>query len=385
MKKAIVHFISLGLALLFFSFNFRSEIKEIEHVVAVVHPGKDIKEPVETILTERLTEDGNTLDFYVNVESVICAEGLCKIVPVTIYWNQFGIYQRIDLEENGYLEKYEGEEFTDADYLKLDDILKNKDSALADYDIDEIIDKKKTDDDVDAVSGATIISIDESETVVGSTLTCYTLWHWVNGELPKIIQDISIKKTSTEHLVNLLNESDAIKLIAVTELNNRKVFNKEVCYNVIENITSENTLYRKKAFTYIKQLSEPQFFNALQRIFNTKENKIRFKALYLVENYSFELSEDFVVFLSKNVVEKENKKEVNKLLDVFQNRNIHFRSVNKEILKLLASEDCSIAKRSYQFLKDKNLSKKDKKKLTTFYNKNKTILEEKAGWSFSSN
>lgn len=205
MKKNIKHIKNIVyFLLLFFSFGFKPETKEIKHKIQVIHPGKDLKEPVETILVERLNKNNKTLEFYVNVESVICSDNSCKIVPVNIFWNANGEYNRIELEEGGYLEKIKGVEFNEADYLKLDGILKNKNSALADYDINEIINKNNKSKqqgfnfnfnaDFDAVSGATIITINESETIVGATLTSYTLWHWVNGPIPQIIKKIMVEK-----------------------------------------------------------------------------------------------------------------------------------------------------------------------------------------------
>ncbi|OSY89330.1 hypothetical protein WH52_01445 [Tenacibaculum holothuriorum] len=386
MKNYIKHITNIGFfLLLFFSFGFKSETKEIKHKIQVIHPGKDLKEPVETILVERLNKNNETLEFYVNVESVICSDNTCKIVPVNIFWDINGEYNRIELEEGGYLEKIEGVEFNEDDYLKLDGILKNKNSALADYDINEIIDKNKKSKqqdfnfnfnaDVDAVSGATIITIDESETIVGATLTSYTLWHWVNGPIPQIIKKIMVEKLSQEGLINLLNTSGEKQVIALEEISKRKLFNKAVRNIVVENIASENIAYRKEAFAYIKKLPKAQHFEALREIFNKKDDKIRFKALYLVEDSPYPISQNFSAFLTKNIIEKENQKEIEKLLDIYQGRKKTFSTTNQEIIKLLDSENFSIARNAYEFLKDKALFKTQQKLINKFYNTHKTALE----------
>lgn len=380
MKYTLKQCTKLGfLFLLFFSLGFNLKNEEVQHKIQVIHPGKDLSKPIETILVERLNQNNETLEFYITEESVICSDNTCKIVPVNIFWDKFGAYKRIELEGNAYLEKIKGVEFTERDYLKLDSILRNKNSALADYNINEIIDKNtknRQDLGVDGVTGATIISIDESETIVGATLTCYTLWHWINGDVPQIIKDITAKKLTKEELVALLDYTDDRKIIAIEELTERQVFCKEVSNIIIKEISSENIGYRKKAFAYINKLPKDLHFEVLREIFNEKDDKIRFKALYLVKDSPFEFPKKFAIFLSKDIVEKENPKEINKLLDIFQEKEIAFKATNKEIIKLLDVKNFSNAHRSYDFLKEKKLTGKRKKAFTEFYNKNKERLEQ---------
>jgi hypothetical protein len=380
MKITIKHISKIGLLTLFLAvaFGFTND-KDIKHKIYVMHPGLEIKEPIETILTEKRDAQGNTIEFYVTVESVICTDSTCKIVPVTIFWNPIGAYDRIELEDGDYLEKVEAVEFIEEDYLKLDRILRNKNSALADFDIEEITSKnklKKENPDVDAVSGATIISIDASETIVGATLTSYTLWHWVNGEIPNIIKNFYIQKRSNEDLVSLLESNKELNLLTVDELTKRQAFNETVSHSIIELINSNNNAYRKKAFAYIEQLPEQLHFDAFRKIFNTKDDKIRFKALYVLKKSPFEFSKQFSSFLIDNVIKNENPKAIKKLLDIFDKRDINYKPVDKAIIKLLDAEDMSLTQNAYNFLKDKTLSKKQQKKINVFYNSHKKELEK---------
>jgi hypothetical protein len=193
--------VSLGLLLMLLSsFSFKPKTEEVKHKIQVIHPGKHMDQPIESILVEKLKKNGETLEFLINVESVICTNNTCKIVPVNIYWDKFGAYNRIELEKGDYLEKLDGEEFSKREYRKLDKILKNKKSVLANYNIDEILVADKATEseeklkNIDAVSGATILSIPDMETIKGATLTCYTLWHWVNGDVSKRIKEIALHK-----------------------------------------------------------------------------------------------------------------------------------------------------------------------------------------------
>lgn len=200
----------LFVSILFFGFQPISDIKEIEHEILVLHPGKNETEAVEVVLVERQHENGETLAFFMDVESVICTNNKCKVVAVRIFWDIFGNYDRIALEKDIYLEKYNGEAFSDKDYVKLNEILKNRNADLADYSIEEILEVEQANEteddlqDIDAISGATIAAIAEDQTVKGATLTCYTLWHWANGGVTDIIQSIFFDKIQqTLHCKNM--------------------------------------------------------------------------------------------------------------------------------------------------------------------------------------
>lgn len=58
---------------------------DVIHDLVVFHPG--MKEAKECQLIERKDADGRTIDFYMEVGSVICLNGLCKEVTVGINWD----------------------------------------------------------------------------------------------------------------------------------------------------------------------------------------------------------------------------------------------------------------------------------------------------------
>ncbi len=56
---------------------------------------------------------------------------------------------------------------------------------------------------VDAISGATATYLKE-EVVTGAAYTCYTMWHWANGDAPKKIRQYSQRHCTEKWLTDLL-------------------------------------------------------------------------------------------------------------------------------------------------------------------------------------
>jgi len=116
-----------------------NKTKEITHNIAVHHPGKGRDNIEHVELVEIQNKKGLSVEFYMDVESVICLEEVCKIVPVRIYWNNIGEYIKYELEDGVTLEKYEADFFEKEDYSKLQSILSNFNSPFKNVRVDEIL------------------------------------------------------------------------------------------------------------------------------------------------------------------------------------------------------------------------------------------------------
>ncbi len=381
MKVTHSHIVySIGVfMLLVLSFGFTTSPKELQHTILVNHPGIEGDEPLEYSLTEELSDNGETIHFSLIVESVICTDSQCKVVPVKIYWDNLGDFKRIELQDNVYLEKYKGEEFSELEYLKLDSILRNKNSVLANFKIEEISVHKQpnenTNPDVDGITGATNEAIPETETVKGATLTCYTLWHWVNGDVVQEIQEISTPKLSRQNLITLLESNSQKQLIALNELTKRQLFEEEVIESIIQTIPKSNALFTLKALTYLNKLPETEYFKVLSNHINQKDDAIRMAMLNSLDQTTFDIPEKIATSICIEICSAQRYEEINYLLDIFEEKEINYSSTNKAVLSLLDSDDFSAAYRGYLFLEDKNLAKKPSKRLKQFYTQNKEEIE----------
>ena len=131
-----------------------------------------------------LNGDRNPVGYETELMMAVCDDKLCANVSLKINWDLAGNYSRFDTILGKPLTKFDHKRFTDADYKKLDQILKDRNSILRALEKNDLIDKsvhvKST--IVDAVTGATPSTI-KNAVVEGAVYSSYTLWHFVFGTL----------------------------------------------------------------------------------------------------------------------------------------------------------------------------------------------------------
>ena len=136
----------------------------------------------------------NTINFCLNGEipvgyestlnMPVCDDKLCANVVLKMNWDLAGNYVSFDTIQGKPLTKFDHKRFTDADYKKLNQILKDRNSILRALDKNDLVDKsiqvKAT--TVDAVTGATPSTV-KNAVVEGAVYSSYTLWHFVFGSI----------------------------------------------------------------------------------------------------------------------------------------------------------------------------------------------------------
>ncbi|WP_303317284.1 hypothetical protein Q4Q34_01615 [Flavivirga abyssicola] len=347
--------------------------KIVSHEVTVKHPGE--KEPVKTILEEIQNEEGLPIEYTMNVYSVICLEEVCKIIPVKLYWNAIGVYKKYELAEGETLEKYEADLFESKDYIKLQSILANDDSPFKDVYIDEIltVPDEHGNEDVDAVSGATALELDEKDTVPGAALTCFTLWHWANGNVISIIKNQTGLSASDQQLQDyILHENNAYFHIALRELQNRSLYTKPVIDTIIKKALKDNTLLRT-VFNYLKITSPELYFYATKRLFFEGEKEQKLAAIQSLRKTNFDIPSSYLDGFSSEISKLSSYQEVSLLLGLMENKNPNSKVVIENVFPLLET-NILIARRSYWFLKNQELNLEQSKQLQAFYEKYKSRL-----------
>ncbi len=336
MKSIKTYIISLPMIFLFLGLKkvaLNSEIKEF--AITINHPGE--KEPIQVILYQVVNDDDFPVQYYMDVPSVICLEQVCKIIPVRLFWNDLGEYQKYELEQGATLEKYKADLFEPEDYKKLQHILSDKNSPFKDVYYDEIL-TVPTVDDTDAVSGATALQLNEEDTVPGAALGCYTLWHWANGEIVQKIKNLTGATLTKQQKLQLVNQ------------------NKAVYYNVI--IQSFN-----------KDKIDAELIDQVFKKGNTSHRLQVFNLFHHSKNTSVKILES----MSKTLVINKNYQEISSFLTLLEAKKIHSLSIIKDVFSLLKS-DFIIARRVYWFLQNQTISEEQKQTLKGFYQKNKNKL-----------
>lgn len=120
----------------------------------------------------------------------VCADGECRLMYLTLYWNLLGSYVGYDKVEGQSLTKHDHVEFVDQDYEKLHQLLLDDNSILKRRKIDELVLKPKESelDGVDAIAGATIVEVKES-VVDGALYSCYVAWNIAHGPIKEELQE----------------------------------------------------------------------------------------------------------------------------------------------------------------------------------------------------
>jgi hypothetical protein len=174
----------VGLVLIFLSVLFQpvafSQVKADSCRLAFNH----ITEEFHLENAIKICNNSNLIPFqyFSEVNMPVCDDTLCANVELKIFWDLAGNYAGFDTIAGKPLTKFDHKKFISADYLKLDEILKNRNSTLRMLNKEDLVDKsvKVKATTVDAVTGATPATIKKA-TVEGAVYTCFTLWHFVNG------------------------------------------------------------------------------------------------------------------------------------------------------------------------------------------------------------
>lgn len=130
-----------------------------------------------------LDENGYPNSYFSYVLTPVCLDGTCYPIKINIHWNLAGEYKKYTLETNEILTKIDHIPFTDQDYIDLDLVIRDNQSALADFTLEELTSSDTTAEladsiKVDGVTGATRTEL-EGAFVPGALYTSHTLWHLV--------------------------------------------------------------------------------------------------------------------------------------------------------------------------------------------------------------
>ena len=365
------------LILLVFIFNGKLSqsaqvYNEVKHEISIRHPGE--KYAVPTTLTEVQNDEGLPIQYHMDVKSVICLAEVCKVIPVRLYWNNIGEYQKYKLQEGATLEKYEADLFEPNDYEKLQSILENQNSPFRDVYLEDIWTVPSTQmEDVDAISGATILELDDKDTVPGAALTCYTLWHWANGNIVSAIRKTTSESVSNAQLKDfILNENATYFKLALSALDQRNMYDEQFVNAVVTRVLNKDALL-KEAFAYMEKASVKHYLDASSELFFKGEEEQRLAAISSLKNSNIDIPKPYLDGFSNQFSELESFQEVSALLELMQKKNPNSSTVNNNVFALLDSYFIT-ARRTYWFLTNQELTSAQEKKLQAFQKKNKERL-----------
>lgn len=335
------------------SFHQDSSLGDIRHTIEFRHPGSKKTGLERNVLVQRrLVNDlGEVRNIYfMDASSVFCGENVCKVDVVRVFWDEFGRYQRFELAPEVILEKNKETYFTQIDYEKLHLILAKPDNGLRLLHKDELIVPRGGANAVDALTGATV-SLHKGDYVQGAIWTCYTLWHFANGEIVDIIRNNSASEKSLLELKTMLAQGDlTYRIFALESIIRRRHHGQEIWENIDELLIRlpDDALYL--VLEYLALVPEALYLDLVLSILEKEDVRLRFFILKALSLSSKPLSELFFMTLADELAKWNNYREFDQYFTLLIEREINSNSLSIKLSALLKHPNFLFSRRVYWFL-----------------------------------
>jgi hypothetical protein len=340
----------------------------VPHPVVVRHPSIAANEPTSYTLTQALDQCGHPIGYSMVVDSVVCAENLCKVVKVTMTWDALGVYQSYALAGGTILEKARIDKekpsrtnqawaaFTQADHEKLDRILRDSSSVLRTeriLDLSSYRDKSR----VDGVTGATPRTLKEA-VVEGAALSSYHLWHWANGEVVAAARELTHLRCSEDLLRNFLcRDEPHYVLFALDHLRRHKLFSPSLVSAVIDVMSSGDYERIDLGLAYLRSAipDKDAFDDELAVLFTGSNGGGRIYLLGLLGSEK-EISGAFLDQMSSGLEETDTYYELHLFLNLVEKHQHVSDQILTRVLGFMEAENFFIARRAFRYLDKQTLA-----------------------------
>lgn len=229
--------------------------------------------------------NGLTIWFKRHIFKDVCISGECKMIRLWLYWDGAGNYFGMKLHEGEPLTKSDHTEFDDADYAKLESILRDTSSLLKGLKQEDliIVPENTNPYEVDGYTAATKPGLDQV-VVKDAVYTCYTLWHTVYGPVRNFLLDLLKSRINNEYLKLLFeSENPSLASYAIEAVKKDPDYHAMFYPFIAKMVLSDNQLlaaFSLDYFTPSKMVSETeqQMLSALIPWVNSwKKNEILWK------------------------------------------------------------------------------------------------------------
>ncbi len=329
--------------------------------IRVRHPGASSNKPQECTLVQIKDAKGFPSGYTMTVESVICPDQTCRIITVTMTWDALGHYQRFELPAGETLEKcipekgkpagdWDAAPFTNADYQKLDGILKDEKSLLGRQKLAGVV-RLNNKSAVDGITGATPASV-RSAVVEGAALTCYNLWHWANGDVAEAALELTHQQCGEPMLLHFLtSDKPRYVLFALEHLRLHKLFSPAAVEAVKRAMSGADSERVDLGLAYLREAlpERARFFEALASVIGARAGGGR---AHLLDRLGAEaaLPDAFFDAVAAGLPEWKDYYEVHLFLQLAEKRGAAPQALIAQVVKLLEGSDFFIARRAHGFL-----------------------------------
>jgi len=351
---------------------------EKEHSICVTHPAQEDLAELPCTLIQVRDAQGAPVAYRMDVASVICGDGQCSIITVTLHWDALGNYDRYELPPRRHLTKKGHKRFTPEDYEQLHEILADRASILKQPERQHVSTPGKAAQDVDDVTGATPVSLSKA-IVPGAVYTCYTLWHWVHGDVVREIQSLTAKTTTRKHLMRFLTDgSEALAVFAMDQLGKRVVRDQPVVEAVVKRATASNATVAKAALRYLESTATEKEadirYRAIEKLAPAADRRTRTLFLTALSRTPQPPPTGYYDRISKWLPTMQTYFEVHLLLELLEERSPESQEAVRQAMRVLENPNFLIARRAYWFLENKALADDQQKQVTAFGTKHEDRL-----------
>lgn len=334
----------------------------VSHRIRVRHPGFSSEQPKTYTLKQLSDRQGFPSGYSMTVDSVICPERTCRIITVKMTWDALGRYQRLELPAGKTLEKglppgrkdaaaeWTGTPFIEADYLKLDGILKDENSLLGRQKLDGMVRLNNT-HAVDGITGATPASVRDA-VVEGAALTCYNLWHWANGDVAAAAREQTHRQCGEGLLLSFLTSGQPhYVLFALEHLRLHKLFGPSAVQAVARAMSGADSDRIDLGLAYLREAlpERGRYFEALAAVILGRAGGGR---AHLLDRLASEtaLPDAFFDAVGAGLPEWKDYYEIHLFLQLAEKRGSASPALVASAARLLDSPDFFIARRAHGFL-----------------------------------
>jgi hypothetical protein len=347
--------------------DLRKAVFEVQ-LVDPVFP-EDSKKTYQVI--QYLDRDGFPAGYSMGILTEVCLNSECKIVDATMFWDLVGRYRKFELKPEKPLTKKDHVLFSPEDYVRLDQILSDRNSVLGNHLLGYLARPGGTDPKVDGVSGATPKTL-QNAVVKDAAWTTWVMWQYANGDVLSELRRITEASCNPGFLKHLLNSND--------------LYENELALNHLIKYYSNDEQFLHSVLGALERGDSGNVGLSLKFLSGAIQDK---GMLYreLIDSW-YHMDRGYVPMivrfmekdpeLSKETLEELTKPldtlpyfPVNTILRLLEERGFFSTKTESDVLRLLKSDFSNITQRASEFLSNQKLSSEGQKQLAAFLEKNR--------------
>jgi hypothetical protein len=318
------------------------------------------------MLYQKRNNDGVPVAYAMAVDSVICRQKTCETLTGRMWWDAIGRYQRYELPPGEDLTKKDHRPFTPEEYAHLDRLLKNPNSVLRDYAYEKLT-LPGSWKEVDGVTGATAQAV-KAEVVEGAGYTCYTLWHWANGDVVRQIRKLTAAALDSALACRLLDSGDEDAILFVLEcLESRDLTDRQIIATVGKLLPRLSTTQLSLALSYLcrAKSASAAFYKETAKLFWKLP---RPKRQVLLDFAHSQMTVPAVFFdpLTEGLPALGDYYTLHRILALVEKHGYRSQQMNTRVASLLTHTNFLIARRAYWFLETRTLNSEAKSAVNAF-------------------